>query len=188
VSDSSLTNMSESAAQGAHGHPDVETFILVDDHVFPNNGRLPLLVYRGVLGQGPPELSSYAHALFAENHWTGSWIDGIYDFDHYHSTAHEVLAICRGRACVRFGGERGIVAEVSAGDVVVIPAGVAHQRLSSSGDLVVVGAYPKGQHYDMCYGEAGERPAADDRIARVALPEADPVHGPHGPLMKLWGR
>ena len=29
--------------------------------------------------------------------------------------------------------------------------------------------------------------AADDRIAAVPLPNADPVHGLNGPLVELWG-
>jgi uncharacterized protein YjlB len=33
----------------------------------------------------------------------------------------------------------------------------------------------------------GERHAADDRIAAVPLPNADPVHGLNGPLVEPWG-
>jgi uncharacterized protein YjlB len=35
-------------------------------------------------------------------------------------------------------------------------------------------------------GRPGERPAADERIARVPLPAADPVFGESGPLVALW--
>jgi uncharacterized protein YjlB len=35
-------------------------------------------------------------------------------------------------------------------------------------------------------GRPDERPAADERIARVPLPAADPVFGKTGPLMALW--
>ena len=87
--------------------------------------------------------------MFALNGWGGSWRDGIYPFPHYHSTAHEVLGICRGEAKVRFGGDTGIVLAVRAGDVVVIPAGVGHQNLGASADLLVVGAYPRGQSWDL---------------------------------------
>ena len=51
----------------------------------------------------------------------------------------------------------------------------------------VVGAYPDGQMWDMNYGKAGERPAADERIRKVPLPQLDPVRGKTGPLMELWG-
>ncbi|WP_250123845.1 cupin domain-containing protein [Chroococcidiopsis sp. CCMEE 29] len=64
---------------------------------------------------------------------------------HYHSTAHEVLGISRGKAAVRLGGDaRGQTFEVRAGDVIIIPAGVAHKNLDSSSDFLVVGAYPLG--------------------------------------------
>jgi uncharacterized protein YjlB len=39
---------------------------------------------------------------------------------------------------------------------------------------------------DMRYGKPGERPAADERIARVGLPRKDPLHGADGPLSALW--
>ncbi|MDX1541591.1 MAG: cupin domain-containing protein, partial [Geminicoccaceae bacterium] len=113
--------------------------------------------------------------------------NGIFPFPHYHSNAHEVLAVCRGEAKVRFGGERGEVLEVAAGDVVVIPAGVGHQNLGSSADFLIVGAYPKGQeNYDLCRGEPGERPGTLENIRRVPLPEQDPLAGRDGPLIERW--
>ena len=75
---------------------------------------------------------------------------------------------------------------VAAGDVVVIPAGVAHRRLRSTPDFGVVGAYPQGQRWDMCYGKKGERPGTDRNIARVPDPGTDPVYGGEGPLLELW--
>ena len=50
----------------------------------------------------------------------------------------------------------------------------------------MVGAYPAGQSPDMCYGKAGERPQADDRIAKLSLPDLDPVYGAEGPLTEFW--
>ena len=75
---------------------------------------------------------------------------------------------------------------VQAGDVAVIPAGVAHKRIYSSGDFSVVGAYPKGQMWDMCYGREGERPGTDRTIASVPHPRTDPVHGKQGTLLEIW--
>jgi uncharacterized protein YjlB len=147
---------------------------------------LPLLVYRQVVDLSGADVTGGVQRLFAQNRWGGSWVNGIYGYHHYHSTAHEVLAVCGGEAKVQLGGEKGLIATISAGDAVVIPAGVAHKNLDSSGDFTVVGAYPEGQHYDMCYGEAGERPSADERIVRVPLPESDPLRGPGGPLMRQW--
>ena len=60
------------------------------------------------------------------------------------------------------------------------------QNSSSSPDFHVVGGYPVGQEPDLLRGNPGERPAADDRIAAVPLPKADPVYGTDGPLVKLW--
>ena len=87
-----------------------------------------------------------------------AWRNGIYAHHHYHSTAHEVLGIVAGSVRVRLGGESGKTVELRAGDVVVIPAGVAHKSEGASPDLLVVGAYPGGKSPDMCRpGSAGAR-------------------------------
>jgi len=167
--------------------PTVETFILTDDGVFPNNRRLPLLVYRKVLSLDVPDLIAQVQAVFAANGWGGSWVNGIFDYHHYHTTSHEVLAVCGGRAEVCFGGEHGITLTLSAGDVVVIPAGVAHKNLGAGNDFVVVGAYPRGQeNYDMCRGKREERLHADRNIVSVPTPESDPLYGRDGPLTEHW--
>jgi uncharacterized protein YjlB len=166
--------------------PTVETVVLTDDGVFPNNGKLPLLIYQKALNTGIRDLASHLQTVFADHHWGNSWIDGVYDFHHYHSTAHEVLAVCSGQARILFGGEHGIERTVEAGDVIVIPAGVSHKRLDSEGNFAVVGAYPQGQEYDMCYGRHEERPKADKNIVRVPMPESDPLYGSDGPLMDHW--
>jgi len=161
-----------------------ETHTLLGDDRFPNNEDLPLLVY-------PPEMTGASspedfESMFEEHGWTGSWRNGVYPYHHYHSVAHEVLGCYAGSAVVRLGGEDGITVEFVTGAVVVIPAGVAHKRLSSSDDFAVVGAYPNGQRPDMCYGESEERPDADERIAEVEIPEQDPVLGRSGPLVSIW--
>jgi uncharacterized protein YjlB len=38
----------------------------------------------------------------------------------------------------------------------------------------------------MQYGKPGERPAADERIAQVAMPTSDPVFGTDGTMKALW--
>ena len=89
--------------------------------------------------------------------------------------------------CVReHFGESGVVLEIQAGDAILIPAGVAHKNLGASSDFRVVGAYPLGQRPDMNQGRSGERPRADDNIARVPLPQADPVCGRDGPVSEFW--
>ena len=71
------------------------------------------------------------------------------------------------------------------GDVVIIPAGVGHKNLAASADFRVIGAYPRGQAWDICYGKPGERPRADQNIARVALPTADPLFGQRRPAAHI---
>jgi uncharacterized protein YjlB len=76
--------------------------------------------------------------------------------------------------------------KIHAGDVVIIPAGVAHKNLGASSDFGVVGAYPGGREWDMNYGRAGERPKSDETIASVPMPKADPIYGAGGPLFQYW--
>jgi uncharacterized protein YjlB len=158
---------------------------LKDDGVIPNS-KLPLLIYEGALKLTDRNPAALIEQLFQANRWGGSWRNGIYPYHHYHSTTHEVLAVFSGAATVQFGGEQGVTQTVAAGDVVIIPAGVAHKNLGASADFAVVGAYPAGRYYDMRYGKPSERPQADEIIARVPLPEADPVYGPNGPLFEHW--
>jgi uncharacterized protein YjlB len=159
---------------------------LNDDGRFPNNSRFPLLVYKGVLHLHPGDDADCIAAVFRQNNWTNSWTAGIFDYHHYHSNTHEVLGVFTGTADVQFGGDEGICVELTRGDAVVIPAGVAHKCLRSSEDFVCVGAYPDGKEYDMNYGHEGERPAADERIAGINAPENDPVFGKDGSLNTLW--
>lgn len=157
-----------------------------DDGVIPNHPTWPMLVYQGVFQPDVVVPAGTAEAFFTANGWVGTWRNGIFAYHHYHSTAHEVLAICQGTAQVRFGGEGGITLDVQAGDVVVLPAGTGHKRLSASQDLLVVGAYPPGQAVDLQRGEPRERPQVLENIQRVPLPTSDPVYGKQGPLVEQW--
>src|SRR5215472_1314065 len=168
------------------GAPTVEDYRFADDGRVPNNSRLPLLVYRGALQTGDDAAASCV-ALFDRNGWTGAWENGVYPHHHYHSGAHEVLGIAAGWVRVRLGGEGGQNVELRAGDVVVIPAGVAHKNEGASPDLLVFGAYPRGQKPDMCRPDATDRAGAARRIASVPLPAGDPVYGAAGPLLDRWG-
>lgn len=159
---------------------------LKDDGTAPNNAKLPLLIYKGAVNSFNGKLAARFETLFARHHWTNSWRNGIYTYHHYHSTAHEVLGVYEGSATVQFGGAGGLVETLRPGDVVLIPAGVAHKNLKATDNFGVVGAYPEGQEWDLCYGKPGERPGADRNIAQVPLPMSDPVCGAHGPLQQHW--
>ena len=162
-----------------------ERFKFKDDGVFPNSD-LPLLLYRQAFSTEAEDGASVIEQSFAENNWTNSWRNGVYPFRHYHSTTHEVLGVYSGSATLRLGGENGNNVEVHAGDVIVIPAGVAHQNIGARDDFGVVGAYPDGREWDLLRGQPGERPEADQRIAALPIPDNDPIYGAEGPLRQIW--
>jgi uncharacterized protein YjlB len=163
----------------------VDAISFAADGDIPNNPRLPLLVYRGVLPlEG--DAATACLARFARHGWTGGWRNGIYSYHHFHSRAHEVLGIVRGEARVRFGGPGGRTVQVSAGDVVVVPAGVGHKNEGASADLLVVGAYAQGREPDLRRGQEGSHSEVVAAIAAVPLPGSDPVDGPGGPLSQRW--
>jgi uncharacterized protein YjlB len=98
-----------------------------------------------------------------------------------------VLGCVAGEAEVGFGGDSGAKVTFRAGDVVAIPAGVGHKRLSEKrGGFTVVGGYPPGQSGRIT--RPGEYPLAEAQrlIAALALPKGDPVFGPEGPLLSAW--
>ena len=163
----------------------IEEYRFADDGHVPNNAAFPLILYRGVLETGP-DAAADCEALFASNGWRAAWRNGIYAHHHFHSTAHEVLGIAAGSVHVRLGGERGTTVELRAGDVVVIPAGVAHKNEGASPNLLVIGAYPGGKGPDMCRPGAQECERARRNVRKVGLPGRDPIYGKPGPLLERW--
>lgn len=172
-----------------------ECLLLPPSEGWPNNPRLPVLIYRGAMATfsrtsgSPGNLDTAAVARHLEgNRWGGIWENGVFSYHHLHSNAHEIIVVCEGQATLQLGGPEGPLVRVQAGDAVILPSGTGHRNAGSSPDFRVVGAYPVGQEdFDLLRGIAsGEWEATRQRIAAVPLPEADPIHGAAGPLLKHW--
>lgn len=159
-------------------------FLLPAHDWVPNHPRFPVLLYRSALGPETPKLADAFEARLNAHGWPAQWRDGIFDYHHYHSTAHEALAVFSGQAELILGGPGGTVLALETGDLLVLPAGTGHCLHTASADFQVVGAYPRGQDWDICR----EAPSAAQRAAilGVPLPASDPLDGKHGPLGVLW--
>lgn len=155
-----------------------------DDGTIPNS-IYSLVIYKNAFAEGDG-LADEMEEKFAANNWSNAWRNGVFPYHHYHSITHEVLGIYAGNAILHLGGEQGEKLEVKAGDVIVIPAGVGHKKVSASADFAVIGAYPGGMDYDLKTGKEGERPKTDDNLTRVPFPETDPVHGMSGGITEYW--
>lgn len=165
---------------------DNQTLHFEDDGRIPNNPDLPLLVYPGALPEDERSPAA-CRDRFERHGWGGTWVNGVFSYHHYHSTAHEVLGVVSGSASIQFGGPQGEIVPVQAGDVVVIPAGVGHCNQGASADFQVVGAYPPGQaNYDLRRGDPADRPDVLANIRNTPLPPTDPVYGDSGPLLAMW--
>ncbi|WP_241770943.1 hypothetical protein [Atlantibacter hermannii] len=95
-----------------------------------------------------------------------------------------MLGIAGGAAHLVLGGPGGVEADVETGDVILLPAGTGHRRLSATDDFLVVGGYPPGTEADLC-----RQAATPDMLARIAAlpyPEQDPVNGLTPALTALW--
>ncbi|KAL5610188.1 hypothetical protein ACKRZS_009524 [Fusarium odoratissimum] len=112
----------------------------------------------------------------------------MYSQTHFHSTTHEVLCISHGRARLCFGGEDNegrVEPVVETGDVVIVPAGVGHRLLEDlDSGFEMVGSYPTGCDWDMCYGKKGE----EDKVKAIKNVEwfrKDPIYGDEGPATEV---
>lgn len=178
-----------------------QEFAFEDDGEVPNS-KYPVLVYEGVLDfadLSQEQAEQAVHQLVADNGWYRDWTYFVYPSLHYHSTAHEGLIVFTGQAIIQIGGKNGRMFTVKKGDVVILPAGVGHERiLTSQTDderqkeieaCVVFGMYPKGQKWDFIsenpdvedgglpLHDPAVRAAAIERIAQVPALAKGPIHG-----------
>jgi uncharacterized protein YjlB len=147
----------------------------------------PLLIYHSCFPSSTSPSALESH--LPSNNITPQWRYTMYTTSHYHSTTHEILCIISGHAKLLFGGEQNpgkVETEVRVGDVVVVPAGVAHRLLEDvEGGFEMVGSYPEGCSWDMCYGKEGEDGKAA-AVKDVKWLEKDPLYGDDGPV--LWSK
>jgi len=159
---------------------------LAPSGAIPNHPRWPLLVYPGAVAIAGADPAVAFEELFDRNRWPAAWRNGVFPFHHFHSNAHEALGVYSGEVTVQFGGDDGLVVTARPGDVIVLPAGTGHKKLSSRGVLGIVGAYPADQQPDMCTPLLSSLQRSAAAVARVPLPECDPVYGAAGPLFTHW--
>jgi uncharacterized protein YjlB len=152
------------------------------------NSRFPVLIYRAAVK--PAAGVDHADAIevtFRRHDWLNNWRElGVYDYYHFHSTTHEALGMARGEITLRLGGEGGTVVRLTAGDVLVLPAGTSHTRLANSSDSQMVGGYPEGRDWDLIRDERvteSEARAALKLIGSLPIPARDPATGEP---MTLW--
>lgn len=162
-------------------------YFLKDDGRFPNS-RLPVLIYKRAIKLPLLFRGRHVKNIFRQHHWTNNWRNGIYTYHHYHSNTHEVMAVIRGCTMLQLGGDHGMTVKIEKGDVILIPAGVAHKNMGREKDVICIGGYPRGKNYDMNYGKKEERPASDQKIEKVKTPGFDPVTGKKAPMHTVWDK
>ncbi|KAI1504302.1 hypothetical protein F5X99DRAFT_371714 [Biscogniauxia marginata] len=207
---------------------EVKKYYLPPTALIPNSPR-PLLHYPGFLSkqcaQSPNAAAVECYHLFEANGWHTQWVFryGATQTSHYHSRAHECMVVLTGSATIRFGvadtvddleqsthgsgsEEGGVEIQASAGDVFVIPAGVAHKTydaapqeslaLLTPGDghslgtqdvtgslaaiqfngFTMMGAYPAAGG-EWDFAKGGEDVGQFDRVWGVGKPARDPILG-----------
>lgn len=165
--------------------PAVKTLMFPTAHDWvPNNPRLPVLIYPQAIAVQGSDPAALFESTFKRNGWPPQWRYGVFDYHHYHTQGHEVLGVFSGQARLMLGGPGGEEVPVSAGDVLLLPAGTGHRNLGSSTDFQVVGAYPPGQQGNIC--RQAPTPAQRAAIAALPFPDLDPVQGAHGAVARYW--
>lgn len=159
-------------------------------NLVPNTSiqQKPLLIYHSAFDPATTSASGIESHLSAIGVVEPQWRYTMYNTTHFHSTTHEVLCISSGCAKLCFGGEANdgrVEPVVRKGDVVVVPAGVGHRLLEDQGGgFQMVGSYPNGCNWDMCYGKEGEENKVKG-IEQLGWFKKDPVYGEKGPALDV---
>jgi uncharacterized protein YjlB len=180
-----LLNLNNMNAQ-TNNNAEIVTLKIEENGNFPNNPKLPVLLYKNVFDFLDDDPAATIEKVFAENSWSGSWRNGIFSYHHYHSNSHEALGVYSGWAKVQLGGPGNHPVRIEKGDLVVLPAGTSHKKIDSGDGFAVVGSYPGGKSYDMNYGKAEDVESAKKNIAKVPLPKEDPAFGEGGKMFDFW--
>lgn len=160
-----------------------EQYHFSDDGIIPNN-YLPVIVYRDICQSD--DFETWFIARFQANNWTNNWKNIVLRYDHFHSNTHEVLGLAKGNVKLMIGGEKGKILEFSAGDVIIIPAGVGHFSVSDNDDYLFIGGYPNGAEWDLLTGKESNRTDILSKIKYLPLPLYDPIFGELGQLHNSW--
>lgn len=122
---------------------EVQKYLLKPTALMPNSPH-PVIHYRNFLSRVPERTATHAHDLFARNGWQTQWIFqyGPTQKSHYHSAAHECMAVLSGSATIRLGAadmpdgvsheDGAIEVAAQAGDIFVLPAGTAHKTFNAT--------------------------------------------------------
>jgi uncharacterized protein YjlB len=152
---------------------EVKAYHLPPTDLIPNSPH-PLLHYPGLLKDVDCNAAK-AYDLFSSNGWRTQWIFryGPTQRSHYHSKAHECMAVLSGSATIRFGvadtsddldknthgNDResgGIELLANKGDVFILPAGTAHKTFQTT---------PKAEFALLTPGDGHDIQADDVRTA-----------------------
>ncbi|EAS30439.3 cupin domain-containing protein [Coccidioides immitis RS] len=145
----------------------------------------PLLIYHSAFTGSASQISNHLKQVGAVKQ---QWIYSMYPTSHFHSSTHEVLSVVAGKAKLCFGHEENpdrFEPTVYKGDVIIVPAGVSHRLLEDlDGHFSMVGSYPPGKDWDMCYGKVGEEEKIQS-IGSLGWFSKDPLYGDQGPVLEV---
>lgn len=167
----------------------ISSYLMAGDGCVPNSALAALIFHKAIDFEkvGSSQAADQIERVIRENDWYLDWIDSVYRKTHYHSTAHEVLVIFKGKATLQLGGRKSLnVRPVEPGDIVVIPAGVGHKRIDSTDDFTVFGLYPRDQTWDLQWGYKKNYQDSIVRIEKLITPEKDPFYGKEEGLKRYW--